>query len=56
MGFLQDNLIPFFKKRVIVFKEIRRESEDVVSFLFDKPEGLAWKAGQYGLFTITHKK
>ena len=26
------------------------------SFLFDKPHDVEWKAGQYGLFTITHKK
>lgn len=26
------------------------------SFLFDKPHDVQWKAGQYGLFTITHKK
>mgnify|MGYP001170051562 CR=1 FL=1 len=56
MGFLQDNLIPFFRQREIVFRESRREADDVVSFLFDKPDDLAWKAGQYGLFTITHKK
>jgi len=56
MGFLQDNLIPFFRQRGIVFRESRREADDVVSFLFDKPDDLAWKAGQYGLFTITHKK
>jgi ferredoxin-NADP reductase len=56
MRFLQDNLIPFFKNRQIVFRESRKETEDVVSFLFDKPSDLNWRAGQYGLFTITHKK
>jgi Flavodoxin reductases (ferredoxin-NADPH reductases) family 1 len=56
MGFLQDNLIPFFRQREIVFRESRREADDVVSFLFDKPDDLTWKAGQYGLFTITHRK
>lgn len=25
------------------------------TFRFDKPEGLTWLAGQYGLFTITHR-
>lgn len=56
MGFLQDNLIPFFRQREIVFRERRGEADDAVSFLFDKPADLTWKAGQYGLFTITHKK
>lgn len=56
MGFLKDNLIPFFKQREIVFRESRREADDVVSFHFDKPDDLTWKAGQYGLFTITHRK
>jgi len=56
MGFLQDNLIPFFKQREIVFRESRREADDIVSFHFDKPDDLTWKAGQYGLFTITHRK
>lgn len=56
MGFLQDNLIPFFKKREIVFLESCKESEKVCSFLFEKGEDLTWKAGQYGLFSITHKK
>jgi len=56
MGFLEDNLIPFMRKREIALREIRREADDVLSFLFDKPAGLTWKAGQYGLFTIAHRK
>lgn len=55
MGFVQDNLIPFFKKRTLHLVEYRKESEDVYTFVFKMEEGVAWKAGQYGLFTITHK-
>jgi len=55
VGFLQDNLIPFFKKRELSFIESYKESDDVRTFVFEKPKDLTWKAGQYGLFTITHK-
>lgn len=40
----------------MLFLEIRKELEDVYSFLFEKEKDLTWKAGQHGLFTITHKK
>lgn len=56
MGFLQDNLIPIFKKRELLFKESYKESENVYSFVFEKEKDVTWKAGQYGLFSITHKK
>lgn len=56
MGFLQDNLIPIFKKRELFFKESYKESENVFSFVFEKDKDMTWKAGQYGLFSITHKK
>jgi ferredoxin-NADP reductase len=56
MSFLRDNLIPFFKQREIRFKESFKDAEDVRTFLFEKPDHLTWKAGQYGLYTITHKK
>lgn len=55
MGFLKDNLIPFFKKRTLPFVESYAETEGFRTFVFEKPADLAWKAGQYGLFTITHK-
>ncbi|WP_435923099.1 FAD-dependent oxidoreductase [Paenibacillus sp. DYY-L-2] len=55
MGFFQDNLVPFFKKRELQFIESYKESDDVYTFVFEKGEDLTWKAGQYGLFTITHK-
>lgn len=56
MGFLQDNLIPFFKKREIRFIEHVKDSDDMHTFLFEKDTDLHWHAGQYGLFTITHQK
>ena len=55
MSFIQDTL-SIFKKRELLFLESNKESEDVYSFLFEKENGLTWKAGQHGLFTITHKK
>lgn len=55
MGFLNDALA-IFKKRELLFLECRKESEDVYSFIFEKGQDLSWKAGQHGLFSITHKK
>ncbi len=45
-----------FKKRDLFLKESYKESEGVYTFVFEKDEGLNWKAGQHGLFTINHKK
>ena len=56
MSFMQDNLIPFFKKRTLLFIERFQETEGVYSFRFEKEQDVNWKAGQYGLFSITHKK
>ncbi|RAV23392.1 FAD-dependent oxidoreductase [Paenibacillus contaminans] len=55
MSFFQD-LFSIFKKRELSFLESHKESEDVYSFLFEKEKDLTWKAGQYGLFNITHKR
>jgi len=55
MGFIND-ILPLFKKREITLKESCKEVEDVYSFIFEKEEGLNWKAGQHGIFTITHEK
>ncbi len=55
MSFFQDTL-SIFKKRDLLFLESYRESEDVYTFLFEKEKDSTWKAGQHGLFTITHKK
>lgn len=55
MSFFQD-LFSIFKKRELLFIESRKESENVYSFHFEKDKDLSWRAGQYGLFSITHKK
>ncbi|MFS0690864.1 FAD-dependent oxidoreductase [Sporosarcina sp. 179-K 8C2 HS] len=55
MSFFQD-AISIFKKRELTFIESYKESEDVYTFRFEKDIDLTWKAGQHGLFTITHKK
>lgn len=55
MGFLTDALA-IFKKRDLVFMESYKESEGVYTFRFEKEKDATWKAGQHGLFTITHKK
>jgi predicted ferric reductase len=55
MSFFQD-VLSIFKKRELLFLESYKESDDVYSFLFKKEKDLTWKAGQHGLFSITHKK
>jgi len=55
MSFIKDALA-IFKKRELLFLESSKESQDVYSFLFEKDKELSWKAGQHGLFSITHKK
>lgn len=55
MNFVQDTLA-ILQKRELMFLESQKESEGIYSFLFEKDEDLNWKAGQHGLFTITHKK
>jgi ferredoxin-NADP reductase len=54
LSFFQD-MFAVFKKRELSLIESRKESDDVYSFLFEKDKDLTWKAGQYGLFSITHK-
>lgn len=54
MGFIKD-FLSIFQKRKLIFIESRKESEDVYTFSFEKGPDLTWKAGQYGLFSITHK-
>lgn len=55
MSFFKD-VFSIFKKSELTFREKYKESEDVYTFLFEKGNDLSWKAGQHGLFTITHKK
>ncbi|GAB2571603.1 FAD-dependent oxidoreductase [Gracilibacillus alcaliphilus] len=55
MAFFQD-MVSIFKKRDLPFIERVQEAEGVYTFRFEKPQEVAWKAGQHGLFTITHQK
>jgi ferredoxin-NADP reductase len=55
MGFIQDAL-SMFKKKDLLFLESYKETENVYTFLFEKDKALTWETGQYGLFTIIHKK
>jgi predicted ferric reductase len=55
MSFFQD-VFAIFKKRPLTFLESYKESDEVYTFLFEKEKDLTWKAGQHGLFSITHKK
>lgn len=55
MSFFQD-IVSIFKKRDIPFIGKVKESDDVYTFHFKKPEDITWRAGQHGLFQITHKK
>ncbi|WP_188455379.1 FAD-dependent oxidoreductase [Virgibacillus oceani] len=50
------DIFGIFNKRELIFKESYKESENVYTFVFDKDKDAEWKAGQHGLFTITHKK
>lgn len=54
MGFIKD-FLSIIQKRELIFIESSKESEDVYTFSFEKGQDLTWKAGQYGLFSITHK-
>lgn len=54
MGFFKDAL-GIFKKRELLFLERHKESENIYTFVFEKDKDVTWKAGQYGLFEITHK-
>lgn len=55
MSFLKDSL-SIFKKSELLFLDRYKESEGIYTFRFEKEKDLTWKAGQHGLFNITHKK
>ncbi|WP_353626189.1 hypothetical protein [Bacillus sp. JCM 19041] len=55
MSFLKDSLSILRKSELTLIKK-EKESDEVYSFQFKMDERLNWKAGQHGLFTITHKK
>lgn len=53
---LLGDILPIFKKRELTFLESYVESDEVYTFIFDKPKDLTWRAGQHGILTITHRK
>ncbi|SHN30100.1 Ferredoxin-NADP reductase [Gracilibacillus kekensis] len=55
MAIIQD-VFSIFKKRDLLFIKRIQETENIYTFLFEKAEDNIWKAGQHGLFTITHQK
>lgn len=54
MSFFKD-MFSIFKKRELSFLESYKESDGVYTFVFEKDKDLTWRAGQYGLFSITHR-
>jgi len=45
------------KKNIkIELKEIRQETSDVYSFIFNRPEDFKWKPGQHGVFKFTDRE
>lgn len=52
---IQD-IISVFKKWELPLIDKYEEAEHVYTFLFAKEKDLTWKAGQHGLFKITHRK
>ncbi|MFO7888184.1 MAG: FAD-dependent oxidoreductase [Eubacteriales bacterium] len=45
------------KKNIeIELKEIRQETSDVYSFIFNRPENFKWKPGQHGVFKFTDRE
>ncbi|AOV06866.1 FAD-dependent oxidoreductase [Sporosarcina ureilytica] len=55
MSFLKD-IFSIFKKSDLALITKYKEADDIYTFLFKKDNDLNWKAGQHGLFTITHRK
>lgn len=55
MSFLED-VLPITKKKELFFIGKIKETNDVYTFVFQKPLDLNWKAGQHGIFHIVHKK
>jgi len=50
------DILPIFKKHEVILKEKSKEVGDVYTFVFETKEGVIWKAGQHGVFTVKHKK
>ncbi|KMK75247.1 FAD-dependent oxidoreductase [Alkalihalobacillus pseudalcaliphilus] len=55
MSFFKEALA-IFKKTDLPFVKSYKESDKAYTFSFKKGKDITWRAGQHGLFTITHKK
>lgn len=55
MALFQD-IFSIFKKRDLPLIESFEEAESVFTFRFEKTQDITWRAGQHGLFKITHQK
>jgi len=45
------------KKNIkITLKEVKQETSDIYSFIFDKPDDLSWIPGQHGVYKFTDKE
>ncbi|MFW6320139.1 MAG: FAD-dependent oxidoreductase [Bacillota bacterium] len=55
MSFLKD-ILPIFNSYPLPLIEHKEEREGIHSFIFDAKQMKPWKAGQHGIFSITHKK
>ncbi len=55
MGLIQD-FWPVVHKHTLTFIQHHQEEGDVVSFEFERPAGIYWKAGQHGVFTFPTAK
>ncbi|KAB3530777.1 FAD-dependent oxidoreductase [Alkaliphilus pronyensis] len=53
---LLKDILPIFKKHDIYLKEKHKEVGDIYTFIFETEKQIKWKAGQHGVFTISHKK
>ncbi|KAB3524436.1 FAD-dependent oxidoreductase [Alkaliphilus serpentinus] len=50
------DILPIFKKYELELIKKYKEAGDIFTFIFESPEGIDWKAGQHGIFTIKHVK
>ena len=52
------DFLPVLRSNTITFLKSHQESNDVISFEFEKPGEITWKAGQHGVFMFsrTHIK
>ncbi len=55
MGFIKDMKEVLVPKN-ITLREVRKEDNEIYSFIFEPDKPLDWNAGKHAMFMITHKK